>query len=720
VGDNSYRPRYKGNKDIGVRVRITRVQIRNFRAHELTDLPLSQFGCLIGENNAGKSSVLHALQFALEGGKLNRDDFHSLEDAVSVTVTIEEISSDDLARITDASHNARIESILRHQQLTLVRSQVADNRSELKYLALEPLETRWTETALEEATKGRRAKELRPAAVELLPELDDILTASPTASAVKAARQSLVSDLPADQLHLSPRDLPTGIAAGIKPLLPEIIYIEAVKDATTETRTAETATFGKLLKLLFTAVEDQFADLKAQFAEVHKKLSRVTAPDGEESDGRLEQVQLIESTIQKYVQSSFPGVSLKMEVPSPTLSTLLGSAELRVDDGHEGPLSTKGDGLKRTVLFAILRAYTNLRTSGLTAKENERIPKPAYLLLFEEPELYLHPRAQRQLMATLATFAVDHPVLVTTHSAGFFGPSTKGFAKLQKTDGKVTPYPVELDMKARDAYQLVQYDNNEAAFFAKTVVLVEGDSDTFTFPHIAKVLNPKWDHNEHNVMFVKTGGKTSFNRYRQFFSQFDVQVHIITDLDALAEGFAQLAPSDEAKEQHSKLGTLLAAHLPQTAETKSDKVRKITGRVSARETWVAAQEQLQAWQSQPSANTADSITSLLTTLFDQGHTASKTSLLKTPPTPDIESARDDLVDALISEHVYVLRRGDLEDYCATAAADDKVETAIQFCADVTTRDAFIARHSVNSDKFVNDLEKIFESIFSISSTGDVH
>ncbi|UQZ30866.1 AAA family ATPase [Clavibacter michiganensis subsp. michiganensis] len=46
-------------------MRLTRIHIENFRAHEDTELPLSQFVCLIGENNAGKSSVLHALRFAL-------------------------------------------------------------------------------------------------------------------------------------------------------------------------------------------------------------------------------------------------------------------------------------------------------------------------------------------------------------------------------------------------------------------------------------------------------------------------------------------------------------------------------------------------------------------------------------------------------------------------------------------------------------------------------
>jgi putative ATP-dependent endonuclease of OLD family len=46
-------------------LKLDSLTIQNFRALEKISLPLSTFGCIIGENNAGKSSVLHALVFAL-------------------------------------------------------------------------------------------------------------------------------------------------------------------------------------------------------------------------------------------------------------------------------------------------------------------------------------------------------------------------------------------------------------------------------------------------------------------------------------------------------------------------------------------------------------------------------------------------------------------------------------------------------------------------------
>src|SRR5699024_252864 len=144
------------------------------------------------------------------------------------------------------------------------------------------------------------------------------------------------------------------------PLLPEVIYIEAVKDASAEAKTTDAATFGKLLKILLDEVAEEFGDLEKEFQRIQRKLSRHTAQDNTLHDDRLDEVKFIESKIEEFVQESFPDVALRMDVPAPELRTILSSAELRIDDGHEGPISSKGDGLKRTVAFAILRAYTAL------------------------------------------------------------------------------------------------------------------------------------------------------------------------------------------------------------------------------------------------------------------------------------------------------------------------------------------------------------------------
>lgn len=691
-------------------MQLAKIQVNNFRAHTDTTLPLTRFGCIIGENNAGKSTLLHAIQFALEGGKLTSDDFREKDSAVEVALTIDKIREGDLQRVAEA-HRDSVRAMIKDDSLTLIRRQEPNSTSEVRYMAWVPSDPMWSLDTFGDAIKNLRGANLRSAAVRSVPALDEVLDTTPKSSDVKDAFQALIDGLPAEQLVPAPQVIKTGIWQAIKPLLPEVIYIEAVKDASVEARSSGTATFAKLLGLLLAEVEDQFEDITKEFLKVQKKLSRILADDGTLVDERLDAVRAIESTIQQFVRESFPDVELTMNVPAPALSTILGGAELRVNDGHDGLLVSKGDGLKRTVLFAILRAYTALRSGGLS-KPDSSTPAHPCVLLFEEPELFLHPRAQRQLMSTLATFALAHQVLVTTHSAGFFGPSTDGFAKLTKTGTGVEALPVDLQLADRDAYQMVQYENNEAAFFAKTVVLVEGDSDTFTFPHLAGLLNPAWNHDEHNVSFIKTGGKGSISRYRSFFGQFGVQVRVITDLDSLSDGFNHLTDSVTLREQHARLMDDVSKHLPAVNAVKSDKVKEIVKKRNSAQLWVAAQEQFEEWKADRDHDAVAALQETLTELFAQGESRSKTDILRTPPAEQIANKRDVLISALANEGVFVLRRGDLEAYCAQPAVNgDKVSSAMTFCREVTTRHDFESRHGVDAAGVVGDLESIFAGIF---------
>lgn len=691
-------------------MRLAHVKIENFRAHCFTELPLAQLGCLIGENNAGKSTVLHAVQFALEDRKLSPEDFRDPDLAIIVTLRIEEVDEEDLRRVSE-THRDRVRDMLDGGALTIVRTQEKDAKAESKYLKLGPSDPSWSQETLASTIKNKKGAQLRQSAVALLPSMDELLSSSPTQQDVKEAWAQLVEQLPSEKLTMAPTSYPTGIGQAVRPLFPTVIYIEAVKDAAVEAKSTGSSAFSKLLELLFNEVDDQFTDINKQFRSVYEKLNRSLGDDGLETDGRLEAVKYIESTIEGFIRASFPGVSLRMNVPAPTLSMLLSGAELRVDDGHDGSISSKGDGLKRTVLFALLRAYASIRSSGLNDEIRSLSPRPAYILLFEEPELYLHPRAQRQLMAALGTFSKEHQVLVTTHSPGFFRPGTRGFARLQKTETGVSAHPVNLTLGHRDSYQIVQHENNEAAFFAQQVVLVEGDSDTFTYPHLARVLSPEWDDIDRNIMFIKIDGKGNISRYREFFSSFNIPIHVIIDLDAIVRGFDQLTQAPETKADHSRLMSLIAEEIAEANEPNGKKVRKIIARRTSSELWSAAQSHLSDWRASPSEETALCLNETLSELFDAGNSEAKLAELATPSTDTIAAARDALIASLADERVYVLRRGDLETYCRTTGGKDKVTTAIEFCRNTTSLKSFRQLHQSDADNVVQELRSIFSRIY---------
>ena len=74
------------------------------------------------------------------------------------------------------------------------------------------------------------------------------------------------------------------------------------------------------------------------------------------------EVQEIESLIQRNLQESFPRARFAWRFLRRNLRSLLDEAQIAVNDGISGPFKTKGDGLRRSVAFAILRAYVDLKT----------------------------------------------------------------------------------------------------------------------------------------------------------------------------------------------------------------------------------------------------------------------------------------------------------------------------------------------------------------------
>lgn len=555
---------------------LTKLSITNFRALRDVTIPLSRFGCLIGENNSGKSSILQALSLFFSGTKLAASHFFDESKPIRIEVTFEDIGETDLARLAD-EHRTRIAGIIKNGRLVLVRTYDTTGKSSLLYKILIPDDARFSAENIAALMRGGRpGQAFVTKVVQSFPELNGVVDTTMNQDTIQQKIQEL-GDLFSDDLKKA-TDLviPTGKDISVLPLLPDPIYIPAVKDLADDIKTTESTPFGKILAVLLQAVEPKLPKVQHLFQELNAKLNRVQQLDGTVLDERLDEVKLIEFTVEKYVRESFANVALRIAIPPPELKTVFSSARIYANDGIDGLIDSKGDGLRRAIVFSILRSYVELKSK--LAPDETLVKDPAYpvepthphvksaptsyLLLFEEPELFLHPKAQHVLFDAIRVFAKDHHVLVTTHSPMFFGPgTTETFVKLRKVSDATTaprPFtkvqPIDLsDITAKDQFQIICFENNNAAFFADTVVLVEGDSDYILMPHIARTLNNSWDAAKVPIAFARITGKGNIRRYREFFAKFEVRVPVIADLDLLISGFEHIAPNEALKIARDKL-----------------------------------------------------------------------------------------------------------------------------------------------------------------------
>jgi hypothetical protein len=707
-------------------MRYTNIEIKNYRALKLLNVPLSNFGCLIGENNAGKSSVLQCISLFKSGTKLKASDHYTEAERVSICMELIDIQDNDLMRVDNVEHRERFRSLVEEGKLKVTRLYDEGGGGSNYYVSkLLPRDERFTDDNIKLLITGKSGDVLRSAVVSAFPELNSILIARPTQAAVKASIAQIIEDMPSEEKEERLAPLPTGLDKSLTPLLPEIIYIPAVKDVADDIKTTESASFGKLIKILFDEIEHEFADIEEQFLELQKKLSRIVDADGNETDNRLAQVKTIETTIENYIKDNFPQIKLKLNVPAPELRTVLSSAELMINDGYEGPVTSKGDGLKRAVTFAILRAYAEIRSKGLTQTnaEGESEVTHSYFLLFEEPELYLYPKAQQQLFNALGLFAEQHTVLVTTHSPTFFKPNhTTSFSKLKKVSNEGVPYtenyPVDLSsVDTKNQFQLINFENNNIAFFSNKVVLVEGDSDYIVLPYIAQLINPAWNTETTAVSFARISGKTSVARYKNFFRNFGIEVMVICDLDTIVKDFDKLLPSQEASEVRGRLMSRLSDMIRDMDESSPTQSRlgSMARSGSLRSSWNEAAGLKTRWEAGECS--WEELQTAVESFFNTPQMDMKTALLANPTDVALKELKRELFVKLSLDGIFILSRGAIESYYPHITGGDKVEKSMRFCEMCTTTQALNASFdNEHHDLPVEEFRGMFTGIFNEPSS----
>jgi len=478
------------------------------------------------------------------------------------------------------------------------------------------------------------------------------------------------------------------------------------------------------------------------FQNLNSKLNRIRQPDGTLTDGRLDEVKLIESTIEKYVCESFAEVTLSITIPPPELKTIFSSALISCNDGVEGMIESKGDGLRRAIVFSILRSYVELKAKLARtpapdeeddpASQSEPQVEPAassYLLLFEEPELFLHPKAQHILFDALRVFAIENHALVTTHSPMFFGPgATETFVKLRKvSDAAIAPrpftqvQPINLsDMTAKDQFQIICFENNNAAFFADTVVLVEGPSDYLLMPHIARTLDPSWDVAKVPVLFVRITGKGNIRRYQDFFLRFGIRVVVIADLDLLVSGFDHINPDEATKIMRDNLLAKVDELIVPDANAgipSGTEARDAHDSGELRGLWSRVKECTDGYQT--GTCTRDVLNQAVEAFFAWQRKSDRLAVLMNSNDDQMVNLKWRLLERLRSTDVYVLERGAIEQYYPeNIMGGDKPSRARDFCTKVETPEAIL--NCCGEQKFMRNGEfmqgkeftLIFESIFN--------
>ena len=157
-----------------------------------------------------------------------------------------------------------------------------------------------------------------------------------------------------------------------------------------------------------------------------------------------------------------------------------------------------------------------------------------FVLLIEEPELYLSPHAQRHLYRVLRTLAQrGNQILYSTHAPVFLSVDRlEELALVRHTANEGTtlfqPQPLE---EAESFRALSEFDSDRAELFlARAALLVEGRTEKLTFPFVFEALGV--DADKEGVLVLECGGKGNIPLFARICNACEIPYVVVHDRDA--------------------------------------------------------------------------------------------------------------------------------------------------------------------------------------------
>ncbi|MDF2077076.1 AAA family ATPase [Pseudomonas mendocina] len=476
--------------------KITKLLIKNFGCigPEGVEVDIDKIVVLVGANNSGKSTILRAFEVVTEGQKLTQDDFHNRQ---IVPGALPEIELHSI--VTD------------------------DNKPGEEWCAVAPNGT-W----LVKERWSWAGANIDP--VRIGYNVDLGRWAEPTDKEKMPWGMKSLSNSRRPKPHrVNTFDSPEAQSKAITSLLKSLLEEDIKRIKSNEED--ECSRYDSIVASLKTLRQDSKNIQAAGIASMQTQANLI-----------LEQI--------------FPGYQMKVISPesvAPINIDLLGeefALEMGAKNGASFPLEKQGSGTQRTALWTILKLLADkgikARAVGGKAKLHHE-PLGAnisHILLIDEPEVSLHPRATQAARDVLYSLpdSENWQVMLTTHSPSFID-LTKDHTTIIRAekdhDHKVSattlyrPDSVQLDEDDKENLKLMNlFDSHiSEAFFGGKVLVVEGDTEYTAFNYIRdrEVRSGSLRYKDINI--IRARGKVTVASMMKVLNHFKTKYYVLHDTD---------------------------------------------------------------------------------------------------------------------------------------------------------------------------------------------
>lgn len=405
---------------------ISELVVINFRSIEKETFFFTPFSILIGKNNAGKSNIIAALRFLLEATNkdISQRDFHNVSDDIIFEAKIQNVEG--FLDLSAEPHRVKIKEDVKDGYLKIRR----------------------------------------------------IIKPGPDVDKLKIFN-----------INKKEYELKTGIENALKQLLPEVIFIEAFQDPSLEAQGKSTATLGKIIKQILSRIQEKTSkQIEGAFKNADALLNIIEKEvDGkiQEVDNRTEDIKNIEQKIRKNLQHVFENIDVRIKIDFPKIPELMVNSRIELfDSGSWTPPNLTGQGVQRALYVALLRSLAEQLREEKNIEGNIKRP---FLLLIEEPEIFLHPSILGTMRNAIEDISDANQVVIATHCPNMISRTNLSnvilIRKLSKRDRKGTTVKLNKnnnqikEVNEKRILHLLDYQRSSKFFFADKIIVVEGSSD---------------------------------------------------------------------------------------------------------------------------------------------------------------------------------------------------------------------------------------------------
>lgn len=505
-------------------MKIKTIEIENWRSIKNMKISAQDLMIIIGQNNHGKSNLLSAILFFF--GEIKHQDLDFSQGSKELFIDIEFSELDDQDKKT-------FEKYITQQETIKVRK-VAYLGGSFEYKG-------WiqncSEDYLKEENAGNYTSRETANSLPFYPYLQSNgrLTKQHIIEAqqkyIKANIENLTFSYELEKTNFM------GLKSVAKGIFGEVYFLPAIKNAADDFASKDTSVFSKLLGEVVETMSQHNEDwqgTKQQLANLFSKFSKYI--DGVENTERPKQLSDLENELSKELLSWNACFDIELNIPDID-SVLKSNASVWINDGTRTDIARKGHGLQRAVTIALIQliAKRQLQSHQDSETTNRKVSKSRYFI-FEEPELYLHPQAQRTLFDSFVDLSnTGSQVILCTHSSNLINiDKYKSIYIVRKENeqagSKITQCEDELfDGNEKENWNLSYWINPDRGelFFAEKVILVEGPTEKTIIPALAKQLNVF----RHDYTIIDCGSKDSIPLYLKLLNKFKIKYIAVYDQD---------------------------------------------------------------------------------------------------------------------------------------------------------------------------------------------